>query len=183
VAHFVPHVTLLYNIEQFENPLELMEECLNQYKLNQSQKPNVVQLQRQRETTNANSDEEEDADGMSQPTIIPYNWYYMHYPKYADNGNGFGCSISLLLIKTSRWLEELQQACQETLGPDERRKFVPHVSMVYAPEEREASLQAYTREQQKLQTFLNRPFRAKYLSLWSTQGRLQNWYRIAKIAL
>lgn len=175
LASFVPHVTLLYNIERLEsvNPQKLLEECLNQYQSNQArQKPN--------EAVNR---EELGADGMSQPTLIPTNWYYLHYPKCADNGNGFGCSISLLLIQAWWWLEELQQACQEVMGPDERRNFVPHLSMVYAPEEREDFLQSYTRQQQNDKAFLNQPLRATYLSLWSTQGRIQDWYRITKIPL
>lgn len=161
VSPFVPHITLLYNVsmDQFENPQECLTDCWEQF-----QSRHV-------------STSEEDTS-----SITASDWFYFHYPKEADDGRGFGCSICLLLIKLSPWLEALQRVCKESFGPGERsNNFIPHISLVYAPENKEEFLQSFTDDQQQMGSFLNQPIRIKYLSLWSTQGRMNEWYRIARI--
>ena len=88
------------------------------------------------------------------------------YPKSFDNGNGFGCSIAFLNIQREEFLTKLHQACRLTMGPDERgSNFVPHLSLVYAPEDTQSVLEEYASGKQCQQHFINQPFEAKYLSL------------------
>jgi 2'-5' RNA ligase len=163
VSSFDPHVTLLYNIHnsrfQDGDPQATLRKC---WELFQSKQENHL---------------------LHDATISASDWYYLHYPKSADDGKGFGCSISLLLMEKSRWLEDLQQACVNAFGQGERKGFIPHLSMVYAPEDAEPFLVKYTGEERKIKTFLKEPMPLKYLSLWSTQGRISEWYPILKIPM
>jgi 2'-5' RNA ligase len=214
VAPIVPHVTLLYNLEESyledADPQELLAKCWEQFQANHrtlvpvvSHTTNLPTHHHTRKESEPHAEEDSEMSqssfttsgddklrsttGGTERSVTPYDWYYHHYPKSADDGNGFGCSIALLLMEPSRWLQDLQEACQEILGPDERTKFIPHLSLVYAPEAREAFLTRYIQEQQevvpKSNSFVGQAFRVKYLSLWSTQGRIHDWYRIAKLPL
>jgi hypothetical protein len=55
--------------------------------------------------------------------------------------------------------------------------------MVYAPEDTEPFLVKYTGEERELGTFLKEPMPLKYLSLWSTQGHISEWYPILRIPI
>jgi 2'-5' RNA ligase len=203
VAPTVPHITLLYNLKELyledENPQDLLARCWKQFQANhqhthttnlptnpqkESAPPAEEDIEMSRSSSTTSVDDKPRATTIgAERSITPYDWYYHHYPKSADDGKGFGCSIALLLIEPSRWLQDLQEACQEILGPDERAKFTPHLSLVYAPEAREAFLTRYIQEQQQDNAFVGQAFRAKYMSLWSTQGRIHEWYKIAQIPL
>jgi hypothetical protein len=127
---------------------------------------------------------------------------YFHYPVEADDGKGFGCVIALLVIERQSWLIDLYEACQTVFGRDEQRppdNFLPHLSLVYAPESKGRGIKSYVerkqQHQQQQQQELpdewefddcdeeQQPSVAKYLSMWSTQGTIDQWYRIAKIEL
>jgi hypothetical protein len=132
------------------------------------------------------ADEEmtENSNDATAFQVNPTSFYYFHYPKTADSGRGFGCSISMLLLEKSSWLVDLQQAVTAVFPPDERHAngadFIPHMALVYAPECFGEWLKDYT--EQVLVTNkqqLLRPFPVKYLSIWSTIGETKDWYRIA----
>ncbi|KAL3942071.1 MAG: hypothetical protein SGBAC_003667 [Bacillariaceae sp.] len=166
VHPFIPHVTILYNIDK-QNKADSSEitaeatlkECWKKFA----------------DSKVANKEED---DVTTAKAEIPMNkisasdWMYFRYPKFADNGKGFGCSICLLLIEKSPWLEELHKICTEAFGLGDRDQFHPHMSLVYAPEDREQLLVEYTEKQRKKGVFLQKPITVKYLSLWSTQGRI-----------
>jgi 2'-5' RNA ligase len=218
-ASFVPHVTLMYNLPPFRedetsttkrsnNPQQdRLQACWDEFvkkKYGDNQ---------QQTTTNIGDDDDGDhlvLSSSSQKTIVPTEWYSFHYPKSADDGKGFGCSIALLLIEPTEWLVSLQEICRKILGPDERSKFTPHLSLVYAPEDRSDYLKEYVETKQQADKVLleggnnkatktttvvdhvvippptatyNGALPVKFLSLWSTQGRIQDWYRIAKIPI
>lgn len=161
VSQFLPHVTLLYNLQnkgQQDDPKALLTKCWENFRSNKGN-----------QTTSF--------------SMIASDWYYFRYPKSADDGKGFGCSISFLGIQRSRWLEDLHQACLNFLGQGERDVFIPHLSMVYAPEEKEDFLIRSTKMESERGTLLNEPMPIKYLSLWSTQGHISEWYPILRIPI
>ena len=163
VSPFVPHVTLLYNIpmDKCKDPKEVLTKCWNEFQ------------------SKGHCAGEKESKG----SITAVDWGCFVYPKSADNGKGFGCSISFLWINLSPWLNVLQKSCEEHFGAGERKGFIPHLSLVYAPEDCEVFLQRFTDEQRRNQVSLNRDIRIKYLSLWSTEGRMCDWYPIAKIPI
>jgi 2'-5' RNA ligase len=191
-ASFVPHVTLLYNLP----PLLQDENCNSQDRLQACWNEFVNKNDHNNHSTAAAAAASDDDKVLS---ILPTDWYYFHYPKSADDGKGFGCSIALLLIEPTKWLVSLQETCRKILGPDERNKFIPHLSLVYAPEDRSDYLQGYVETKRADKVLLgnntttelvddmhathNGGLPIKYLSSWSTQGRIQDWYRIAKIPI
>lgn len=82
--------------------------------------------------------------------------------------------MSLLLLETNTLLQKL---VSQTFPPDERQdNFVPHVSLVSAPESKAEWLQERTKHLQEQRKDLLLPLKARYLSLWSTQGELKDWY-------
>ena len=176
VYPFVPHITLLYNMKPFVegNVTDKTNAAIIHKKL-QDCYTKYQSLQQQSQKTTSSC--------AAAPTVVSKGCHVFHYPKSFDNGNGFGCSIAFLNIQRDDFLTKLHQACRWTMGPDERgSNFVPHLSLVYAPEDTQSVLEEYASGKQ-CQHFLNQPFEAKYLSLWSTQGKIQEWYRIAKIPL
>lgn len=221
VHSFVPHVTILYNIQPRDDgdgdvdPEKYLKNCWEQYQETnqQSCKNNQIQIGRDSSSDtrpeggttptidgqdmprmnpqhNKNKNEDKNSDNNSSDinnnseyNISMYDWYYHHYPKSADNGKGFGCSIALLLVRPSDWLESLYDTCQGMLGVGERKNFIPHLSLVYAPEIKETYLQGFIKDQQRKETLLHQPMRIKYLSLWSTQGPIDEWYCITRIPI
>jgi hypothetical protein len=291
VFPFVPHVTLLYNMdpstisslsssssssqeglsptsmETSHHYEQLLQQCWDQLLHWQQQQ----QQQQQGQCNAANGpsyasftptkkDNEDDTRRTTTTTttttiddslilLQPTGYHYLHYPKWADGGKGFGCSIAYLLFQqqqqhqsssttTTAWVDQLHSICRTVLGPAERTGFIPHMSLVYAPEAYGALLQQHVatkqeleREQQQqqqqqerqqeeasIQSFLGarlqqivgnknnnhctqnpsssssssrdengvwwlQPQRVAYLSLWSTEGRIQDWYPIAKIPI
>jgi hypothetical protein len=285
VFPFVPHVTLLYNMDpstisslssssssssqeglsptstetshQYE---QLLQQCWDQ--LLHWQKEQQQQQQQQQGQCNAANGPSDDSftptkkdyedDTRRITTTIddslillqPTGYHYLHYPKWADGGKGFGCSIAYLLFQqqqhqassttTTSWLDQLHSICRTVLGPAERTGFIPHMSLVYAPEAYGTLLQQHVANKQELErqqqqeqepqkeessipSFLGarmqkivgtknnnhctqnpysstssreengvwwlQPQRVAYLSLWSTEGRIQDWYPIAKIPI
>jgi 2'-5' RNA ligase len=159
VHPFDPHVTMLYNFPKDALKKEDQQEVLETIK---------------------------NRCAESFPLMMtPTDFYHFHYPKSADDGKGFGCVISMLLFDKSEWLQRLHKTIQETYPTDEREgKFTPHMSLVYAPESQHKWLQDYTDGTLKeTRRDLLQPFRARYLSLWSTQGSTKEWYRITRVQL
>eukprot|EP00980_Cylindrotheca_fusiformis_P010597 scaffold2357_cov108-Cylindrotheca_fusiformis.AAC.4 len=173
VSSFVPHVTLLYNLETCpDDPNALLTECWKQF---------IVSSNEEGTTTTTSS----------SPSLKALNWKCFRYPKIADDGKGFGCSIPYLEIETSPWLNRLYQTCQVYFGQGERKGgFFPHLSMAYAPEDKHDFLMDYVNHQQQqhqhqqtARTLLTKPLPIKYLSVWSTQGRINEWYPMARIPI
>ena len=212
VHPFVPHVTVLYNLQSKPDLAtvdleQLLQNCWKQLqqRLQQtesmssspSSSSSLSSLENnETPTTRTPSVGDEDMNITKDElelssTNFPLNltdWYSFLYPKDADGGRGFGCSIALLLIEpTTKWLLELHSACRQVFGNDERGagalSFVPHLSCVYAPESCEELLQEYTKRQIRDQLLIKRSLNARYLSLWSTEGTVDQWHRIAKIAI
>jgi hypothetical protein len=162
VSQYAPHVTLSYNIpvDQLKFPKQSLIQFWTEFRESKQQQPNDDSL-----------------------SLSAFDWLYFRYPKSADNGKGFGCSITLLLIEKSPWLQDLHTSCIEWFGKGERDNFTPHLSLVYAPEDKEDFLKTYTKDRRELKMFLNHSMPLKYLSLWSTEGRIHEWRPIAKIPL
>jgi 2'-5' RNA ligase len=208
VHPFVPHVTVLYNLQtkpdvDATDPEQLLQKCWKQLQQrlqhtesmssSSSYSSSSSSLKNETSTTTTSSIGDQviktkDENGLSS-IKFPLNltdWYSFLYPKDADGGHGFGCSIALLLVEpTTKWLVELHRACRQVFGNDERgaRCFVPHLSCVYAPESCEELLQEYTKRQIRDQILIKSSLNARYLSLWSTEGTMDQWHRIAKIAI
>lgn len=101
----------------------------------------------------------------------------------------FGCVISFLHVELTKELDQMHQILKEVFPPDERHqtsgKLMAHMSLVYAPESEEMLLMDETKRlvADKSSASLLEPMRAKYLSVWSTEGSTSNWKRIAKVEL
>mmetsp|Transcript_8251 Transcript_8251/g.17456 ORF Transcript_8251/g.17456 Transcript_8251/m.17456 type:complete len:234 (-) Transcript_8251:44-745(-) len=178
---FVPHCTLLYNIpEEYCSPdpsisgdveqmgHNLLERCLHRFK---------------EEWKGGESRRD-----SSRIELTPESFYYFDYPKTADDGRGFGCVISLLMIANTPQLRLVHDAAVSTFPPDERHaeakgKFIPHMALVYAPENKAQYLSERTNQMGHEKRHLLKPLRARYLSLWSTRGQVKDWYRVAKVQL
>ncbi len=52
--------------------------------------------------------------------LNPTDFYFFPYPKHADNGRGFGCVISMLLLEKNQNLQRLQFIVSQMFPPDER---------------------------------------------------------------
>jgi hypothetical protein len=164
--------------------------------------------------------------------LIPTSQYYFPYPKTADNGKGFGCCISLLILETTPHLQLLHDIVRDRFPPDERHgkdnennsdetnqeeeegkesRFRPHMALVYAPEDHESVtsgwLERYTIQNEAEKRYMkwinvvkegqevdddcniqsevssSSSWDAKYISLWSTEGTLDEWYPIVKLDL
>lgn len=202
---FAPHLTLLYNIQLDSHIISnensdagivngenddvcdatasraksLLRHCLIEY-------------QRIISSTCANG-----TDMAKEPIKMnATSYYYFPYPKSADNGRGFGCVISMLLIEKCRQLEALHDAVTSTFPPDERHgeaggTFQPHMALVYAPEYCGPNLEKWTKAreafEQKAQTLeehcLLGEMPAKSISLWKTEGTIDKWKRISSLDL
>jgi 2'-5' RNA ligase len=170
VQTFVPHCTLLYNIIPMKETSGISKEQMRSDLLNEC----VDNFQR---VPNINQDE------TNNVQILPTSFYYFPYPEHADNGRGFWCVISLILLKKTDVLQKLYESVRSVFPPDELDEFIPHLSLVYAPESRGEWLQSYTQAMNEERIHLLKPFRARYLSLWSTQGNVSDWYRISRVEL
>ncbi|KAL3775808.1 hypothetical protein ACHAW5_005070 [Stephanodiscus triporus] len=239
VHRFLPHCTLLYNTSfpSAVRPIEsrkmrrregedILRKCLTEY----------LRLD------GRNSDRNE----PPRIKLTPTSHYYFPYPKSADNGKGFGCAISLLMLETTPELILLQDVIQKSFPPDERHggvgdeggvkseekvEFRPHMTLIYAPENHEhvadGWLEEYTTSMDRARRFSHwvgpdddisnpgddddedisesrdgvvdaaedaserrrdgRPramagaWDARYISIWSTEGTLDEWFPIAKL--
>eukprot|EP00986_Skeletonema_menzelii_P018753 scaffold26700_cov147-Skeletonema_menzelii.AAC.2 len=231
---FVPHCTLLYNTsfhkedggeqtndgyddgscdeqltKQQRQGESMLRQCLEEY-----------QKQIAADTTfNNDGQQTQTNNGKQMIQLIPTSQYYFPYPKTADNGKGFGCCISLLILDTTPHLKLLHDIVRNRFPPDERHgedgndegaeetKFRPHMALVYAPEDQENGtnrfLEKYTAQNDQEKRYENwipktqkdraidendgkngsLGWNAKYLSIWSTEGTLDEWYPIFKLDL
>ena len=172
---FSLHMTLLYNFELLSGSSALdngavSEEVAAQTYLIECREKLVQQLP----FSNAMS------VGLQ---LRPKEWLTFDYPKCADNGRGFGAAISLLLVEKDETLLAFQQAVGSVFPVDERQNFTPHLSLVYAPQQALSVLTSKTDQLQKEQVLLNESMRATSLSVWSTRGKIQDWYRVSSINL
>ena len=183
VHPFVPHCTLLYNL----TPLSIDAEATKEETCRDLLHKCIDTFRQEWNADESIQNDEDDANTVNtqEMQLIPTDFYYFPYPKHADDGKGFGCVISLLLLEQTSILSRLHQAVTKTFPPDERQaNFVPHLSLVYAPENKAKWLQYYTNDTlAKSRRDLLQPLTARYLSLWSTQGQVNNWYRIARVKL
>lgn len=174
VHPFVPHCTLLYNVSPLVTKDGLSKEQMCSDLLNEC----VVRFQQMTEPNDT-----QDYSNQGRVQLCPTSFYYFPYPKHADNGLGFGCAISMILLERTRALQMLYESVRTVFPPDEREEFIPHVSLVYAPESRGEWLRSLTSNMNEERIDLLRPFRARYLSLWSTQGEISDWRRICRVEL
>jgi len=231
---FVPHCTLLYNTSLDANDDGGQADggdgsCDDQTKQQQGEymlRQCLEEYHNQTANTSCNdgNHQKEQPNDGKQLQLIPTSQYYFPYPKTADNGKGFGCCISLLILNTTPQLKLLHDIVRNRFPPDERHgdssdndcdnsngeadepRFRPHMALIYAPEDQEnvtnGWLEKYTEQneeeklyekwipaKQKDQTIDDDGkegavgWNAKYLSLWSTEGTLDEWYPIFKLDL
>jgi 2'-5' RNA ligase len=185
VYEFVPHVTIQYNIPSslsWRRCKQAIQDDLEHF---------WNRFLKERQETNEHKINDNTLCRSTTPSLpsfqgclTPYDWYYHYYPKHADEGKGFGASIVLLLIQNETWLQDLYQHCQDYWGKGERTVFIPHISLVYAPEDKGSYLKQYVeQQQQESRLLLHEPIRLRYLSVWNTNGRIQDWARIAKVSM
>ena len=189
LTSFAPHVTLLYNIRLEDTAsndgsrtsngggmkrdgvgdaattraIDLLRRCLREY---------------------------ERLEDSSEP--IPMNatrYYYFPYPKSADGGRGFGCVISMLLIENNKQLQAIHDAAKTVFPPDERHgeaggSFQPHMALVYAPEQCGKELERWTDNKDAMERNDRISLmKAQTLSIWRTEGKIDNWNRVASLEL
>lgn len=174
---FVPHCTMLYNMplnaflekndcvgceaqgtdERFRQTLqEMLHQALDEYKKTSGEEKRIV--------------------------LNPVSLQLFPFPPFA-------CVISFVKLELNNELDNIHQILKKTFPPDERHrssgKLMPHMSLVYAPEAAEALLYNETKRLLDDETTpsLLSPMRAKYLSVWNTQGRISDWKRLARIEL
>jgi hypothetical protein len=223
---FVPHCTLLYNTSLHVDGGDGDKtdgSCDKQTKQQQGEymlRQCLEEYQKQINGT-CNDGQQQTNDGKLH--LIPTYQYYFPYPKTADNGKGFGCCISLLILDTTHQLKLLHDIVRNRFPPDERHggnnsddcndnndedeeerkepRFRPHMALVYAPEDHENVinrwLEKYTLQNEEEKRYAqwipakqdhvgddaSVGWNAKYLSLWSTEGNLDEWYPIFKLDL
>jgi len=173
---FAPHCTMLYNIP------------LQQFLERSSLPPNATV---EEHLSNASQDmldhcvkgyELRSGDINNRIMLHPMSLQCFRYPP-------FSCVITFLHLDHSNELEQLHHVIRESFPPDERhqssRTLMPHMSLVYAPEAQEDFLMKETARLASLKggKSLLEPMRAKYLSVWSTEGKISDWKRIAKVEL
>jgi 2'-5' RNA ligase len=257
VYRFAPHCTLLYNtsfplknrqeVEQndgdaFDSHRKIMQQQEGEEFLSKCLAEYYTRASKGSETP-------------SNIQLTPTSHYYFPYPKTADNGKGFGCVISLLILETTPELQLLHEVMKTMFPPDERHQtttdernrrgdastvqnhdgdgdcdggsdqtaqheasFQPHMALIYAPENHVSVtngwLKHYTTQMESERRYLSwatsstttstttvlnehdsigdgmkadgisgasKPsWDAKYLSIWCTEGTIDEWFPIAK---
>ena len=169
---FEPHCTMLYNIPSDKFVVDecnsgsgddaltraaqnLLEQCLQEYKTDIRQEDVL--------------------------TLVPTNFNYFRYPP-------FRCIVMFLFLETTPALKSLHQILLRVFPSDERHdkggSLMPHMSLVYAPESLNTFLsEEIIRIREESGPLLMKPMRAKYLSVWTTEGKTCDWERIARVEL
>jgi len=62
-------------------------------------------------------------------------------------------------------------------------KFIPHMALVYAPENYQTWLELETKKMNASKRHLLNPMKARCMSVWSTEGQIKDWRIIARIIL
>lgn len=226
---FVPHCTLLYNTSLDNYSNDDNADTTREQQGESMLRSCLKEFHRLASTINKTSS----SSSPSSNTVlqlIPTSQFYFPYPKTADNGKGFGCYISLLILETTPHLKLLHEIVRDRFPPDERHgkvnnnsdethqedeegdesRFRPHMALVYAPEDHEyvtsGWLERYTIQNEAEKRYMkwinvmkedsqvddcnnqsevssSSGWDAKYISLWSTEGTLDEWYPIVKLDL
>ena len=197
---FAPHLTLLYNIQLdgigssgcVDEANDDVCDATTVSRANDLLRQCLVEYRRIISATSAN----DKTDKAKEPiNMNATSYYYFPYPKNADEGRGFGCVISMLLIEKSRQLEALHDAVTSIFPPDERHgeaggTFQPHMALVYAPEHCGSNLEEWTKAREAFERkyqcaaeSLLGGMSAKSLSLWKTDGTIDAWKRISSVDL
>lgn len=187
LTSFAPHVTLLYNIRLEDTAsndgsrngggmkrdgvgdaatsraYDLLRRCLREYECH--------------------------VDSSEPISMNATRYYYFPYPKSADGGRGFGCVISMLLIENNKQLQAIHDAAKTVFPPDERHgeaggSFQPHMALVYAPEQCGKELERWTDNKDAMERNDRISLmKAQTLSIWRTEGKIDNWNRVASLEL
>ncbi len=230
---FVPHCTLLYNFSLDNNYSDDDNAETTREQQGESMLRSCLEeFHRLASTINKTSSSSSPPSNMVLQ-LIPTSQYYFPYPKTADNGKGFGCCISLLILETTPHLQLLHEIVRDRFPPDERHgednnnsdetnleeeegkesRFRPHMALVYAPEDHENVTSGWLESRYTIQSEAEKRYMkwinvvkegqevdddcnnnqsgvssssgwdAKYISLWSTEGTLDEWYPIVKLEL
>lgn len=59
--------------------------------------------------------------------------------------------------------------------------FVPHLALVYAAEEHHERLKVETERRNTLSKGGLKPMEVRYLSVWCTEGRIEEWRLVARV--
>ena len=134
---FALHCTLLYNFNPDRLILEhheiddgdmkgknsnheelgmktMLESCVQQYKDSVKEKlPKLSSSEDEKNRHNQNNDQ-------TKLFLNPTEFYFFPYPKHADDGRGFGCVISMLLLEKNENIQLIQKIVSEIFPPDER---------------------------------------------------------------
>ena len=185
LTSFAPHVTLLYNIRLEDTASS--DGCRNGMKRDGAGDAATTQAY---DLLRRCLREYERHVDSSEP--IPMNatrYYYFPYPKSEDDGRGFGCVISMLLIEKNRQLQAFHDAAKTVFPPDERHgeaggSFQPHMALVYAPEQCGKELERWTDNKDTTERDDQISLmKAQTLSIWKTEGTLDKWFRVASLEL
>lgn len=169
---FEPHITMLYNI-----PAKSMLER-GGYSAHDRDKLGAISQRMLEESL----EKYRNIYHGSSLQLPPSTLNVFRFPPYR-------CCISFLYMDTTPALEQLHKILLHTFPPDERHDksgaLMPHMSLVYAPESLDTFLFEETKSIRESQNgaLLQQPMRAKYLSVWSTEGKTCDWKRLAKVEI
>ena len=219
VYEFEPHCTLLYNFDPNDLQKEkYLQEATrdfdkiagrdNKTANNEGHGKNSIELSngevakalllKCRDVHQRQSLDDDNANGSKITSLLKLeSFYFLPYPKDADNGKGFGCVIPLLLLENTPPLQSLHDVVCSVFPPDERHrkgdekrdkipnggKFIPHMALCYAPEVYQDELEDYVKTLQANRNDILGRLEAEFLSVWSTKGGLADWKLIASVDL
>lgn len=208
VHEFAPHCTLLYNFDPkalFEEPYRSViiqqsnegqqgYECAGEDTLTQKVTRGLLQICK-------DTFHRKLGEMMAQPTggmsLKPSDFYFFPYPVQADNGRGFGCVIPLLLLENLPWLQLLHDIVYDVFPPDERHrkdceqkeilpnngKFIPHMALGYVPEVFDSAVNQHVDNLRENRIDLLQSLPLGCLSVWNTEGSVDDWKLVDSIKL
>ena len=170
---FQPHATVLYNMPKAS---VLAHSALDGSESDRLKDASTTLLNRCLEEYATVRKE----DGTNHLELRPTSTYAVFCPP-------FRCSISLFILELTRDMDKLHKIACKVFPQDERHQsggtLHPHISLIYAPVNSLKLLQADANKLAKEEPFLLEPLRAKYLSVWSTEGTISEWKRIARVEI
>lgn len=140
------------------------------------------------------------SDSKDLKTMNLESFFFFSYPKEADNNRGFGCVIPLVLVENTSVLQGLHDIVRNIFPPDERHqkdcietneresipnegKFIPHMAFAYAPEIHYEKIELHVESMKANHKNLLTKIKFGKLSVWNTNGKLQDWRLVASIDL
>lgn len=204
-AHeFAPHCTLLYNFDPkalLEDPYS-SEICKSDDSQGCEHSETAIEQKLARRLLQKCKDVfHQKLRKMAMPPeeffLKPSDFYFFPYPTEADDGKGFGCVIPLLLLDNCPWLQLLHDVVYDVFPPDERHrkdclekerlpnngKFIPHIALGYVPEVYDSAVNQHVTYLKYNRIDLLESLPLGSISLWNTEGYVDNWTFVDSVEL